>query len=124
MLMPMLTFGGVRIDGRWVSLRGAGRSRTWSLAYWPLRLRSRSYRLEGEVIAEREGLLQTRYVDPDDRPRWCHNTEVASSRFLLWERRAGAWQELAELVSDGTTHAEWAGATPAPGSFARHVDVA
>lgn len=121
---PMVTFGGVRIDGRWVRLRGGGRGRTWTLASWDVRLRSKSYRLEGKVTAEPDTLVQARYLDPDDRPRWCHNSEVASSRFLLWERRAGGWQELAELASDGTTHAEWAGNTPAPGSFARHRDVA
>jgi hypothetical protein len=124
MAAPMLTFGGVRIDGRWVRLRGAGRRRTWTLASWDVRLRSKSYRLEGRVTADPEDLLQVRYLDPDDRPRWCHNSEVASSRFLLWERRAGGWQEVAELASDGTTHAEWAGTTPAPGSFALHREVA
>ena len=74
--------------------------------------------------AEQWALLQARYQDPDDRPRWCHHTDVASSRFLLWERRGGGWREVAELVSDGTTHAEWAGTTPAPGVFPRHLDVA
>ncbi|MGH2674622.1 MAG: hypothetical protein ACRDH1_04305 [Actinomycetota bacterium] len=121
---PLVTFGGVRVDGRWVRLRGAGRGRSWSLGSWRLQLRSQSYRLEGEIRADRSHLIQARYLDPDDTPRWCHNSEIASSRFLVWERRAGGWQELAELVSDGTTHAEWAGRTPAPGSFSRHAEVA
>jgi hypothetical protein len=123
-LTPFLTFGGVRVDGRWVRLRGEGRARSWGLGTWRLGLRSKTYRLDGEVRAERDHLIQARYLDPDDSPRWCHNSEVASSRFLLWERQAGGWQEVAELVSDGTTHAEWAGKTPAPGEFARHAEVA
>ena len=123
-LTPLLTFGGVLVDGRWVRLRGVGRERSWALGSWRLRLRSKSYRLEGEVRAGPDDLIQARYVDPDDGLRWCHNSEVASSTFLLWERRPGGWQELAELVSEGTTHAEWAGTTPAPGSFARHAEVA
>jgi hypothetical protein len=55
--------------------------------------------------------------------RWCHNSEVASSRLTLWERRAGGWQDVAELESRGTTHAEWAGRTPAPGVDASHAEV-
>lgn len=123
LVLPMLTFGGVRVGGRWVRLRG-GRGKSWTLGSWRISLRSRRFRLEGQVTADRRELLQARYLDPDDRPRWCHNSEVASSRFLLWERRAGSWRELAELASEGTTHAEWAGTTPAPGPYVRHLDVA
>jgi hypothetical protein len=60
-------------------------------------------------------MLRVRYLDPDDSERWCHNSEVASSRLMVWERRHGGWEMVAELDSDGTTHAEWSGRTPAPG---------
>jgi hypothetical protein len=123
-LTPFLTFGGVRIEGRWVRLRGSRRARAWSLGLWRLSLVSRTYRVEGEVRAPPERMIRARYLDPDDTPRFCHNSEVASSRLLLWERRAGGWQEVAALVSDGTTHAEWAGRTPAPAPMAEHVEVA
>lgn len=123
-LTPFLTFAGLRIDDRWVRFRGTGRGRTWSLGAWRLRLASKGYRLEGEVRAEPGVLLRTVYLDPDDAPRWCHNSEVASSRLLLWERRAGGWQEVVDLASEGTTHAEWAGRTPAPGPMAEHREVA
>jgi hypothetical protein len=122
-LTPVLTYAGLRVDDRWIRLRGVRRGRSWGLGWWRLHLRSKAYRVEGEVRADRDCLVQARYLDPDDTPRWCHNSEVASSRFLVWERRAGGWQEAAELVSDGTTHAEWAGRTAAPGEFARHVEV-
>jgi hypothetical protein len=42
----------------------------------------------------------------------------------VWERREDGWRELAELVSDGTTHAEWAGKTPAPGVSMDHEEIA
>ncbi len=88
-----------------------------------VRLSGRRHRLEGEIHAEPKAMVQARYLDPDDTPRWCHNSEVSSSRLLLWERSPGGWQERAELVSDGTTHAEWAGRTPAPGVESVHLEV-
>ena len=91
---------------------------------WRLRLGSRNYSVDGEIRAPWDLLMRARYLDPDDTPRWCHNTEIASSRFLVWERRENGWRELAELVSDGTTHAEWAGKTPAPGVAIDHEEIA
>ncbi|MDQ4006362.1 MAG: hypothetical protein M3135_08705 [Actinomycetota bacterium] len=111
-LTPFLTFAVIRIDGTWVRLRGP-RGRTWGLGTWKLSLRSRDLRVEGQVTAPREQLLRTRYLDPDDTPRWCHHTDVASSRLMLWRRGRDGWDQRADLVSDGTTHAEWAGRTPA-----------
>jgi hypothetical protein len=124
LLTPFLTFAGLRIDGRWVRFRGTSRRRTWALGTWRLRLEAKAYRLEGEVRAFPDHLIRARYLDPDDTPRFCHNSEVASARLVLWERRAGGWQEAAGLVSEGTTHAEWAGRTPAPGVETVHAEVA
>ncbi|MCA1727807.1 MAG: hypothetical protein LC722_09245, partial [Actinobacteria bacterium] len=68
-------------------------------------------------------LVRARYEDPDGSARFCHNTEVASSRFVLFERsgRRAAFEEVAVLSSDGTTHAEWVGRTPAPVDMAEHL---
>jgi hypothetical protein len=123
-LNPFLTFAGLRIDGRWVRFRGTSGRRTWALGVWRLRLKAKAYRLEGEVGVRPEHLIRARYLDPDDTPRFCHNSEVASARLVLWEPRPGGWQEAAGLVSEGTTHAEWAGRTPAPGVEAVHEEVA
>jgi hypothetical protein len=120
---PFLSFAGVRVDGRWIRLRGVRRARTWSLGTWRLSLASRSFRLEGEVRAAPKTLIRARYLDPDDTPRFCHNSEIASSRLLLWERGAGGWQQVADLASEGTTHAEWVGRTPAPVAMTEHVQV-
>jgi hypothetical protein len=123
-LTPTLTYAGLKVDGTWVRLRGPGFKRTWNLGIWRLRLGSRAFRVDGEIRAPWDHLLRTRYLDPDDTPRYCHNTEVASSRLLVWERRDDGWRELVELVSGGTTHAEWAGKTPAAGDFAEHEELA
>ena len=56
-------------------------------------------------------------------PRFCHNTEVASARLALFERRVGGFEEIALLESNGTTHAEWAGLTPAAAVVREHVDL-
>jgi hypothetical protein len=119
-LTPFVTSAALRWGGRWIRLHGVSRRRTWGLGWWRLSLGGRRYRLEGEVRGEPKAMIQARYLDPDDTPRWCHNSEVASCRLTLWERRAGGWQGVAELASDGTTHAEWAGRTPAPGVEAVH----
>jgi hypothetical protein len=122
-LTPFLSFAGIRIDDQWVRLRETHRARTWSLGTWTLSLASKSYRVEGEVRAAPDAMVRARYLDPDDTPRYCHNSEVASSSLLVWERRAGGWQEVTSLTSRGTTHAEWAGRTPAPAAMAEHVEV-
>jgi hypothetical protein len=120
---PHLVFAGLRFGGRWIRFRGMSRRRDWRLGWWRIALVGRRHRLDGEVIADPKAMVKARYLDPDDTPRWCHNSEVASCRLTLWERRAGGWQDLADLTSDGTTHAEWAGRTPASGVDALHVEV-
>ena len=122
LLTPFLTFAGLHVDGRWIRLRGATRRRTWGLGTWRLQLHAKSVRVEGEVRVAREHLLRARYLDPDDTPRWCHHSDVASARLMVWERRAGGWQELTTL--EAPAQAEWAGRTPAPGVDRVHEDVA
>jgi hypothetical protein len=121
---PFLTFGGIRLRGRWVRLRGAARRRDWGLGWWRLGLEGGGLRVEGEVRARPEVMVRARYLDPNDTPRFCHNSEVSSCRLTVWERRPGGWQIAARLRSDGTTHAEWAGRTPAPGVDIEHAEVA
>jgi hypothetical protein len=123
-LTPYATFAALRVDDRWVRFRSLAHRRAWGLGSWRLSLVSRLYRVEGQVTAPREAMIRARYHDPDGTPRWVHNSEVASSRLLVWERRAGGWQEVADLTSEGTTHAEWAGMTPATAVEREHVEVA
>jgi hypothetical protein len=123
LLTSLLTSAALRVGGRWIRLHGVSRRRTWGLGWWRVSLSGRTHRLEGEVRADPKVMVQARYLDPDDTPRWCHNSEVASSRLTVWERRPGGWQTVAELESEGTTHAEWAGRTPAPSVEAVHREI-
>jgi hypothetical protein len=122
-LTPFLASAALRLDGEWLRFRGLSRRRDWGLGWWRFSLVGRRHRLEADVRAGATAMVRARYLDPDDAQRWCHNSEVASSRLTLWERRAGGWQNVAELESQGTTHAEWAGRTPAPGVDAVHAEV-
>ena len=120
---PFTTFAGLRRGGRWIRLSGIARRRPFWLGGWRIDLSNKRYRLTGRVAGDPALLVQARYADPDGTPRFCHNTEVASSRLVLFERTGGGYEEVAVLTSEGTTHAEWAGRTPAPGEFAQHVAV-
>jgi tocopherol cyclase-like protein len=111
---PFATFAGVRLGGRWIRLRRVSRRPDFGLGAWRVDLESRRHRLTGRIEAPSIALLRARYEDPDGSPRYCHNSEIASCRLALFERRAGGFEEIALLESQGTTHAEWAGRTPAP----------
>jgi hypothetical protein len=118
---PVTTFAGLRWQGKWIRLSGTSRKRPWWLGGWRIDLADRRFRLTGRVAGDPGHMVQARYTDPDGTPRFCHNTEVASSRLVLFERRRGGFEEVAVLSSEGTTHAEWAGRTPAPGEFKPHL---
>jgi hypothetical protein len=121
---PFTTFVGLRWNGNWIRLRGTARQRPFWLGGWRIDVSDRRYRLTGRVAGDPASMVQAEYHDPDGTPRYCHNTEVASSRFVLFERSRHGFDEVAVLSSEGTTHAEWAGRTPAPGEFAPHLDLA
>ena len=44
------------------------------------------YRLTGRVEAPTRDLIRARYEDPDGTSRFCHNSEIASSRLVLVAR--------------------------------------
>jgi hypothetical protein len=110
---PFLTTVGVRWQDRRIHLWNLGRRRPFGLGKWRLDVGNRRYRLTGWIEAPAWAILRARYEDPDGTPRYCHNSEIASSRVALFERRAGGFDEVALLEARGTTHAEWAGRTPA-----------
>jgi hypothetical protein len=110
---PYLTSVGVRWQGRWVRLSKWRRHRDFGLGSWKVDLENRTFRLTGRIEAPARSLLRARYEDPDGSLRYAHNSEIASCRLALFERRAGGFEEVALLESRGTTHAEWAGRTPA-----------
>jgi hypothetical protein len=122
-LTPFLSSAGILWDGRWIRLFKVGRRRDFGLGSWRVDVGDRRYRLTGRIEAPARDLLRARYEDPDGSPRFCHNSEVASSRLALFERTAGAFEEVALFESRGTTHAEWGGRTPAAAVQREHVDV-
>jgi hypothetical protein len=122
-LTPFVTSIGVLWDGRWIRLNKISRRREFGLGTWKVDVGDRRYRIAGRVEAPERELIRARYEDPDGTERWCHNSEIASCRLALFERVAGAYQEVALFESRGTTHAEWAGRTPAHAVEREHVDV-
>jgi tocopherol cyclase-like protein len=111
---PFVTMIGVRWEGRWIRLGKVSRQRDFGvIGRWNVDVGNRRYRLTGRIEAPPRILLRARYEDPDGTPRFCHNSEIASCRLVLFERKAGGFEEVALLESQGTTHAEWAGRTPA-----------
>jgi Tocopherol cyclase len=110
---PFLTSVGVRWEGRWIRLQKLSRRRDFGLGRWKVDVENRRYRLTGRIEAPPRALLRARYEDPDGAERYCHNSEIASARLALFERRAGGFEEVGVFESRGTTHAEWAGRTPA-----------
>jgi hypothetical protein len=110
---PYLTSVGLRYGDRLIRFRSTSRRPDFGLGAWRLDLANRHFRLTGRIEAPTLAMLRARYEDPDGRERWCHNSEIASSRLALFERRRAGFEEVALLESRGTTHAEWAGLTPA-----------
>jgi len=120
---PFLTSVGIRWQGRWIRLAKVSRHRDFDLGIWRVNLSDRHFRLTGRFEAPTGALLRTRYEDPQGSERWCHNSEVASCRLVLFERRTGGFEEVALLESRGSTHAEFAGRTPARSVLRKHVEV-
>ena len=120
---PFTAFAGLRWRDRWIRLSGLSRTRPFWLGGWRIDVSNRRYRLSGRVAGDPAFMVQAEYHDPGGTPRYCHNTEVASSRFVLFEKGVAGFEEVAVLSSEGTTHAEWAGPSPAPGQFTPHLAV-
>jgi Tocopherol cyclase len=121
---PFLTSIGVRWQGRWIRLATVTKKRPFDLGLWRINIGNRSHRLTGRFEASSESLIRARYEDPNGTERWVHNSEVASCRLVLFERRRDGFEELALLESNGTTHAEFAGLTPARSVVREDVEVA
>jgi Tocopherol cyclase len=113
LVTPFLTSIGVCLQGEWIRLSKVTPWRPFGLGQWKVDLQNRRYRLTGRIEAPARAMLRARYEDPDGTLRFCHNSEIASSRLALFERRAAGFEEVALLESHGTTHAEWSGRTPA-----------
>jgi hypothetical protein len=81
----------------------------FGLTTWRFEARDGRRRIVGEVDAPRETLAGVTYHDPDGRPAYCYNSEVASMRLSVWDRTARGrfgWTLRDTLVADGRAHFE------------------
>ena len=93
-------------------------SSRFGLTSWRFEARDGRRRVVGEVDAPRESLVGVTYHDPDGDLAYCYNSEVASMRLTVWDRRSrrrSDWVLRDTLVADGTAHFEYAQRAPADG---------
>jgi len=82
----------------------------FGLSTWHFEARDGARRLVGEVDAPRETLAGVTYHDPDGRPAYCFNSEVASMRLSVWDRTARGrfgWTLRDSLSAEGRAHFEY-----------------
>ena len=90
----------------------------FGLSTWRFETRAGKRRIVGEVDAPRDGLAGVTYHDPDGRPAYGFNSEVASMRLSVWDRAARGrfgWLLRDTLVADGRAHFEYAQRQSVPG---------
>ena len=82
----------------------------FGLSTWHFEARDGARRIVGEVDAPRETLAGVTYHDPDGRPAYCFNSEVASMRLSVWDRTARGrfgWTLRDSLSAEGRAHFEY-----------------
>jgi hypothetical protein len=93
-------------------------SSRFTLTGWTFEAIDGDTRIAGEVTADRDAMVGVTYHDPDGERAYCYNSEVASMRLNVFRRdksRFDGWRLVETLVSDGTTHFEYAQREPLPG---------
>ena len=82
----------------------------FGLSTWHFEARDGARRIVAEVDAPRETLAGVTYHDPDGRPAYCFNSEVASMRLSVWDRTARGrfgWTLRDSLSAEGRAHFEY-----------------
>jgi hypothetical protein len=82
----------------------------FGLTTWRFEARAGMRKVVGEVDAPRATLAGVTSHDPDGRPAYCYNSEVASMRLFVWDRTARGrfgWRLRDTLVADGRAHFEY-----------------
>jgi hypothetical protein len=90
----------------------------FGLSTWRLEARAGKRRIAAEVDAPRETLAGVTYHDPDGRPAYCYNSEVASIRLSVFDRTARGrfgWVLRDTLVGHGRAHFEYGQRASVPG---------
>ena len=83
---------------------------------WRFEARTLRRKIGCSVTARPQDLVGVTYHDPDGELAYCYNTEVADMRVVLHQRERpfSRWHRMAELVSEGRAHFEYAQRTPLP----------
>jgi hypothetical protein len=82
----------------------------FGLSTWRFEARAGGRRVLGEVDAPRATLAGVTYHDPDGRPAYCYNSEVATIRLSVFDRAARGrfgWVLRDTLTSHGRAHFEY-----------------
>ena len=82
----------------------------FGLTTWRFAARDGKRRIVGEVDAPRETLAGVTYHDPDGRPAYCYNSEVASIRLSVFDKTARGrfgWVLRDTLTAHGRAHFEY-----------------
>jgi hypothetical protein len=90
----------------------------FGLTTWRFEAREGKRRVAAEVDAPRETLAGVTYHDPDGRPAYCYNSEVASIRLSVFDRTARGrfgWVLRDTLVAHGRAHFEYGQRASVPG---------
>jgi len=83
---------------------------------WEFEARGPSLKVLGAVSVRREQLAGVTYHDPDGQEAYCYNSETASVKLEVYERRGGVgWTHAGTLASADRCHFEYAQRTPVPG---------
>lgn len=99
-------------------LRVTANQSRFGLTSWHLEARDGARRVAAQVDAPRDRLVGVTYTDPDGEQAYCYNSEVASMRVWVWDRRAGpasGWNLRETLVAPGRAHFEYAQRRPVEG---------
>lgn len=109
--------GGARFDS--VSPARVARNRSrFALTGWSFDARDGDRRLVAELDADRDQLAGVTCHDPDGTPAYCYNSETATLRLQLWERRGpreSPWELADTLLAPARAHFEYAQRSPVPG---------
>jgi hypothetical protein len=124
---PPLVMAVLDLDGERLAFnqfRHVARNRArWSSGRVAFTARSATHKLEGELVATPERMINAPYLDPDGRPIWCANTEIGDARLIVYERAGLTWRERCRLACAGRAHFEVGGRTRDPAVTREHVTV-
>lgn len=112
-LLPPMTLVALDLDGehhRFTQFRHVlGNRSTWTTGRVAFSAWSPTVRVEGELTASPDQLVNAPYLDPDGTEVFCANTEIGDARLTVWKRSGLGWREHRRLEAKGRAHFETGG---------------